>query len=98
MTFIPLFNQKEKEKTKTNPPVQSRSLLKLNQCPQILDGDPCPRHLLWRHPPCNCTGDCLRHLLVLCISVHLSCLNSYSTNLAQCIKIPIENNENLVST
>lgn len=38
-----------------------------------------------------------KNLLVLLISVHLSCRSSCYTNLAQCIKIPIENNENSVS-
>lgn len=35
-------------------------------------------------------------IYLYCLS-HLSGLNSCYTNLAQCIKIPIENNENLVS-
>lgn len=37
------------------------------------------------------------YLYCLSQSVHLFCLNSCYTNLAQCIKIPIENNENSVS-
>lgn len=42
-------------------------------------------------------GDCLKSLLLLLMSAHLSIPNSSYLNLAQCIKIPIENNENLVS-
>lgn len=43
MTFIPLFNQKEKEKTKTNPPNQNWSLLKLNQVPPHPGWRPLPQ-------------------------------------------------------
>lgn len=42
-------------------------------------------------------GDYLKSLLLLLVSASLSFPNSCYPNLAQCIKIPIENNENLVS-
>lgn len=96
--------RKKKKKEKKNPKNQSPPTKGFSLGPQLNQMPPDPRRKPL--PPATspggthqeiALGDCLESLLVLLISVHLSCLNSCYTNLAQCIKIPIENNENSVS-
>lgn len=105
--FFILFNQekkKRKEETKKQSPRikgfslgPSLRLLKLNQMsPDPRQDTPCPNPPGGTHHEIA-LGDCPKNPLAVFISVHLSFLNSCYTNMAQCIKIPIENNENSVS-